>query len=62
MNSIAKLPSACWPRPRRLATDKSAIARRFAAVLPNAPMNFGRFYRFWFYAHPKPLAEGLGTA
>jgi len=42
--------------------DKSAVASRYAAVLRSAPMNFGRFYRFWFYAHPKPLAEGLGTA
>jgi hypothetical protein len=37
------------------------VASGSLAVVPNDSMNFGRFYRFWFYAHPMPLAEGLGT-
>lgn len=39
-----------------------SIAIRLDPVLPSAPMKFARSYRFWFYAHPKPLAEGLGIA
>jgi hypothetical protein len=36
--------------------------RSAAVCVTKAPMNFARSYRFWFYFHPKPSAEGLDTA
>jgi hypothetical protein len=57
-----QLPSirALW-KVFRIAFWLFSVASRHVPVLRSDPMNFGRFYRFWFYASPKPLAEGLGT-